>query len=89
MRTITMRVNLRWQPPSAAHSSPMAVSTIDHHVYNHVTLNNVHCSEWSHFYCCTCLTTWKIDLPTSPGVLLPNLSKILLDGSWALQEAQK
>ena len=57
-----MRVNLRWQPPSAAHSSPMAVSIIDRHVYNHMTLNNVHCLEWLHFYCCTCLTTWKIDL---------------------------
>ena len=33
-----MRVNLRWRPPSAAHSLPMAVSTIDRHVYKHVTL---------------------------------------------------
>ena len=54
-----------------------------------MTLNNVHCLEWSHFYCCTYLTTWKIDLPTSPGVLLRNLGKILLDGSKALQAAQK
>ena len=44
-RTITMRVNLRWQPPCAAHSSLMAVSTIDRHVYNHVILNNVYCLE--------------------------------------------
>ena len=29
---------------------------------------------------------WKMDLPTSPGALLRNL---LLDGSNALQEAQK
>ena len=56
-------MNLRWRPPSAAHSLPMAVSTINRHVYNHVILNNVHCLEWLHFYCCTCLTTWKIDLP--------------------------
>ena len=74
---------------SVEHSSPMAVSTNDRHVYNHVTLNNVHCLEWSHFYCCTCLNMWKIDFPTSPGVLLRNLSKILLDGSKALQAAQK
>ena len=32
-----LQVNLRWWPPSAAHSSPMAVSIIDRHVYNHVT----------------------------------------------------
>ena len=80
-----MRVNLRWRPPSAVHSSPMVVSTINRHVYNHVTLKYVHCLEWSHFYCCTCLTTWKIDLPTSPGVLLRNLIKIFLDGSKDLQ----
>ena len=55
----------------------------------HLTFNKVHCLEWSHFYCCMCLTTWKIDLPTSPGVLLRYLSKILLDGSKALQAAQK
>ena len=72
-----------------AHSSPMAVSTIDRRIYNHMTLNNVHHLEWSHFYCCMCLTTWKIDLSTSPGVLLHNLSKILLDGLKALQAAQK
>ena len=70
-----MRVNLRWQSPSAAHSSPMAVSTIDRHVYNHVTLNNVHGLEWSHFYCRTCLTMWKIYLPTSPGVFFVFLVK--------------
>ena len=40
----------------------LAISTIDRHVYNHVTLNNVHCLEWLHFYCCMCLTTWKIHL---------------------------
>ena len=68
-----------------AHSSPMAVSVID----LHMTLNNVHYLEWSHFNCCTRLTTWKIDLRTSPGVLLCNLSKILLDGLKALQAGQK
>ena len=62
-RTITMRVNLRWRPPCAAHSTPMAVSTIDRPVYNHVTLNNVYCLEKSQFYCCTCLITWTINLP--------------------------
>ena len=40
-----MRVNLRWRPPSAAHSLPMVVPTGDGHVYNYVTLNNVHCLE--------------------------------------------
>jgi len=88
-RIITMQVNLRWRPASAAYSSPMAVSTIDCHVYNHMTLNNVHCLEWSHFYCCMCLTMWKINLPTSPRVLLCNPNKILLNGSKALQAAQK
>ena len=75
-----MRVDLRWQSPSAAHSLPMAVSTIDRHVYNHVTLNKVHGLERSHFYFRTCLSTWKTYRPTSPGVP----SKILLDGSKAL-----
>ena len=77
-----MRVNLRWRPPSAAHSSPMAVSTIDRHIYNHmfrvVTLLLLHV-----------LDHVEIDLPTSPGVLLHNLGKILLDGLKALQVAQK
>ena len=44
-----MLVNLRCQSPLAALFSPMAVSTIDCHVYNHVTLNNVHGLEWSYF----------------------------------------
>ena len=48
-----MQVNLCWRPPLVAHSlpahsSPMVVSTIDRHVYNHMTLNNVNCLEWSH-----------------------------------------
>ena len=30
-----------------------------------------------------------MDLPRSPGALLRNLSKVLLDGSRALQAAQK
>ena len=30
-----------------------------------------------------------MDLSTSPGALLHNLSKVLLDGSMALQAAQK
>ena len=70
-----MQVELGWQSPSAAHSSPMAVSTIDRHVYNHVTLNKGHGLEWSHFYFRTCLSTWKIYLPTSPGVFFVFLVK--------------
>ena len=68
---------------------PMVAATSDCHVHSHVILNNVYCLEWSCFYCCTCLITWKMALPKSPGALLRDLSKVLLDGSKALQASQK